>query len=305
MIIRPAQPIATQNKVSSDRRAIFVSLSNESGEVDLLLAQRNQRFGQLRTIYIDTSAQDDTGNGCVIETDIGQNITVLANTQGYYTVFVPFVSKLKISSNETATVLLLDFDVSPNFWDTKKKTSSVSAWSYVASPGNVISNTTARSNLFTLDVPANTLGDSSAIELFVGGNILSGTGSAGTFTWIFNAVGIFGNDLGSVSAAYASVVSPPHAFNFNLRITKSPFSDSAIFVNGIYNVSRARNLTIGQGNGDLSVVLTATQGVVAPFNGSLGYILTDDSTFALDVQMSAASPNMSVEVDSIIAKQVN
>lgn len=118
MIVRPAQPIATQNKVSSDRRAIFVSLSNESGEVDLLLAQRNQRFGQLRTIYIDTSAQDDTGNGCVIETDIGQNITVLANTQGYYTVFVPFVSVIKVSSNQSANLLLLDFDAQPQTWNT-------------------------------------------------------------------------------------------------------------------------------------------------------------------------------------------
>lgn len=116
MIIRPAQPVATQNKASLDRRAIFVSLSNESGEVDLLLAQRNERFGQLRTIYIDTSAQDDAGNGCVIETDIGQNITVLSGTQGYYTVFVPFVTKIKISANETATLLLLDFDVPPSQW---------------------------------------------------------------------------------------------------------------------------------------------------------------------------------------------
>lgn len=303
MIVRPAQPIATQNKVSTDRRAIFVSVSNETGEVDLLLAQRNERFGQLRTIYIDTSAQDDTGNGCVIETDIGQNITVLANTQGYYTVFVPFVSKLKISSNESVIVLLLDFDVAPGFWDTKKKTSSVTSWAYVDNPGFVISNTSARTNVFTMSIPANTIGPASSIELFVGGQIINATGANQSFTWIFDAL-FAGNDVGDVSGAYASV-GRPHAFNFDVKITMNPFSSNNILINGTYNVSRASAFSIGTGNGDLSVVLSATQGVVAPFDGTLGFDIASDGTFGLDVQMPVASPSMSVEVDSVIAKQVN
>lgn len=125
MLIRPAQPIATANKPQTDRRAVFVALDNESGIVDLLIPQRNERFGQLRCIYIDTSTQDSSGNGCTIQTDIGQSIVALAQTQGYYPVFVPFVSKLKISSNETANIVLLDFDVQPATWPTSLQASSV------------------------------------------------------------------------------------------------------------------------------------------------------------------------------------
>lgn len=125
MLIRPAQPIATANKPQTDRRAVFVALDNESGIVDLLIPQRNERFGQLRCIYIDTSTQDSSGNGCTIQTDIGQSIVALAQTQGYYPVFVPFVSKLTISSNEAVNIVLLDFDVQPATWPTALQSSSV------------------------------------------------------------------------------------------------------------------------------------------------------------------------------------
>lgn len=125
MIIRPAQPIATSNKPQTDRRAVFANVQNETGEIDLLIAQQTERFGQLRCIYIDTSAQDTNGNGCVIETDLGQNITALAQTQGYYPVFLPFVSKLKISSNQAVNILLLDFDMQPSIWPTALASSNV------------------------------------------------------------------------------------------------------------------------------------------------------------------------------------
>lgn len=125
MIIRPAQPIATSNKPQTDRRAVFANVQNETGEIDLLIAQQTERFGQLRCIYIDTSAQDTDGNGCVIETDLGQNITALAQTQGYYPVFLPFVSKLKISSNQAVNILLLDFDMRPSIWPTALASSNV------------------------------------------------------------------------------------------------------------------------------------------------------------------------------------
>lgn len=116
MLIRPAQPIATANKSQTDRRAVFVALDNESGIVDLLISQRNERFGQLRCIYIDTSTQDSDGNGCTIETDLGQNVCAPAGTQGYYPVFIPFVSKLNVTSNQAVNLLLLDFDVQPSQW---------------------------------------------------------------------------------------------------------------------------------------------------------------------------------------------
>lgn len=125
MQVRTAQPIATRDKPATDRRAVFVSIDNESATLDLLIAQQNDKFGQLRCIYVDTSAQDSSGNGCTIETDIGQKITALANMQGYYPVFVPFVTKLTISSNQAVTLLMLDFDMRPVTWPTILQSESV------------------------------------------------------------------------------------------------------------------------------------------------------------------------------------
>lgn len=125
MQVRTAQPIATRDKPAADRRAVFVSIDNESATLDLLVAQQNDKFGQLRCIYIDTSAQDSSGNGCTIQTDIGQKIMALANTQGYYPVFVPFVTKLTISSNQAVTLLMLDFDMRPVTWATVLQSGSV------------------------------------------------------------------------------------------------------------------------------------------------------------------------------------
>lgn len=118
MIVQNARPIATVDKLRADRRAIFVSLENETDEINLLVAQQNERFGQLRCIYIDTSAQDSNGDGCTITTDLGQNITALNGTQGYYPVFLPFISAIKVSSNQTVNLLLLDFDMQPATWIT-------------------------------------------------------------------------------------------------------------------------------------------------------------------------------------------
>lgn len=128
LAIQPAQPVATVDKAAKDRRAIFVTGTNtaqSSDEIDLLQQQRLNRFGQLRCIYIDTSQQGDNGNGAIIITDYGQTFTVPPFTQGYYNVFIPFVTKLTVSSNDKVSLVLFDFDLPSGSWQTKASTSSI------------------------------------------------------------------------------------------------------------------------------------------------------------------------------------
>lgn len=117
---QPAQPIATMQKSIADRRAIMVAFDGAGAEtteqIDLLMQQRINRFGQLRCIFIDTSQQASTSDGATIITDFGQRFVAQPQTQGYYTVFVPYVSKLTISSNDKVDLVLFDFDLPPMIW---------------------------------------------------------------------------------------------------------------------------------------------------------------------------------------------
>src|SRR6185312_2280792 len=113
--VNPANAIATIDKAKTDRRSIALTV-NGSESLNLLQAQRLQKFGQLRAVFIDTSAQDSNGNGLSLQTDLGQTIKAAPGTQGYYPVFCPFVTAINSSCNEACNVQLYDFDVAPNVW---------------------------------------------------------------------------------------------------------------------------------------------------------------------------------------------
>lgn len=127
MIIRNAQVVADAARTAKDRRAVFVNFGATDGsvQVDLLLQQRLYQFGELRSIFVDTTNQLSGSNGARIETDSGQTIVVTTGTQGYYTVFLPYVSKLTISSNDQVNLILYDRDIAPNVWASSASGGSV------------------------------------------------------------------------------------------------------------------------------------------------------------------------------------
>lgn len=88
--------------------------------VDLLLFQQQHQFGELKSVWIDTSNQLDTDSGATVISSIFPiSIKVNPKTQGNYPLFAPFVTSLAITAAANTSIILMDYIVPPSSWSVK------------------------------------------------------------------------------------------------------------------------------------------------------------------------------------------
>lgn len=307
IIVQPAQPIAGANKAQDDRRAIFVTSQNADAAndepIDLLLAQQQNRFGQLRTVYIDTSKQAASDAGLTLVTDKGQNITVPPQSQGYYPVFVPYVSKLNITAVAPFALALFDFSMPSFSWRTVADSGGSGLWSFknfesVIYPSTPIVPPPVA--VFSLPIPAATINDDNCIIVDFDGTLLNNTGATQSLYWYFWFDGQLQNTR-AISNSFASST-VPHPLSFRMILT--PIDNDTIRCDGLCSMGRAISFDMGDGLGDLQNTLTAARGIVSPFTLTLPANSVADSVFNLGIFFLTNQAKFSFTRNNIIATQV-